>query len=165
MKKFIIAITLISLLIFLRIHHINEIATQQINNDKIIKQEEIKKEIPKPIQQPKIALIQPEQLITNREDYILMRSSAYTCSKEEGTQDRISYSGVEVSRGSVAVDPKRIPLGTKLYIEGYGHATAHDVGGAIKGDRIDLYMETKKEAFTWGRKNVRVWIIKERKTR
>jgi 3D (Asp-Asp-Asp) domain-containing protein len=90
---------------------------------------------------------------------IMMKATAYTKSKSEGTYKGITKSGVRVSRGMVAVDPNRIPLGTKLYVEGYGHAIACDIGGDIKHDRIDLYMDTKKEAFEFGRQNVRVWIL------
>lgn len=61
---------------------------------------------------------------------------------------------------SVAVDPRVIPLGTKLYIEGYGYAIAQDTGGAIKGNRIDLYFDSEQEAYNWGIKNIKVYILK-----
>ena len=62
--------------------------------------------------------------------------------------------------GVVAVDPNIIPLGTKLYVEGYGYAVARDTGRDIKGDRIDLHMRSIGEALTYGRKyNVKVKIL------
>jgi len=61
---------------------------------------------------------------------------------------------------SVAVDPSVIPLGTKLYIEGYGYAVAEDTGGTIKGNAIDVYFNTDSECFNWGVKNVNVYILK-----
>jgi len=61
--------------------------------------------------------------------------------------------------GVAAVDPKVIPLGTMLYVEGYGYARAEDTGGLIKGDRIDLFFETEQECIEWGRKNVKVRIV------
>lgn len=70
-------------------------------------------------------------------------------------------SGVWPEPGIVAVDPEVIPLGTQLYIEGYGPAIAADTGGDIKGDRIDLYMETDSECWEFGRQDVRVKIIEE----
>jgi len=94
-----------------------------------------------------------------KENYIIMRASAYTKSVEEGTSRGITRCGTKVNRGTVSVDPRIIPLKTKLYIEGYGEATALDTGGAIKGNRIDLYMETKKEALEWGLKEVKVFIL------
>ena len=59
----------------------------------------------------------------------------------------------------VSVDPKLIPLGTRLYIEGYGYAVADDVGGAIKGHRIDLAFDSRAEALQFGRQSVKVYIL------
>ena len=95
-----------------------------------------------------------------KKDYIIMEASAYTKSYEEQTHKGITKSGTQVCRGTASVDPRIIPLRTKLYIEGYGEAIALDVGGAIKGNKIDLYMNTKKEAFEFGRKNLKLFIIK-----
>jgi len=61
--------------------------------------------------------------------------------------------------GMVAVDPKVISLGTKLYVEGYGYAVAADTGGAIKGDRIDLFMEERTQCLNWGIRTVKVYIL------
>lgn len=60
---------------------------------------------------------------------------------------------------TVAVDPSVIPLGSKLYIEGYGYAIAADTGSAIKNLKIDLYMNSKSECTTFGRRNVIVSLI------
>jgi 3D (Asp-Asp-Asp) domain-containing protein len=68
-------------------------------------------------------------------------------------------SGLRPGFGVVAVDPRFIPLGTRLYIDGYGHAVAGDTGGAIKGDRIDLGYDSDSEAARVGRKRVRVLIL------
>jgi len=54
--------------------------------------------------------------------------------------------GLKARYGVVAVDPRFIPLGTKLYVEGYGYAIAADTGGAIKGNRIDLCVDSKHQA-------------------
>ncbi len=61
---------------------------------------------------------------------------------------------------SVAVDPRVIPLGTKLYIDGYGYAVAEDTGGAIKGSKIDLYFNTYSETSNWGVRPVTVYVLK-----
>ena len=92
-------------------------------------------------------------------NYMIMRASAYTKSIEEDTYKGITKSGTIVCRGIVSTDPRVIPLGTKLHIEGYGEATALDVGGAIKGNKIDIYMETKKEAMEFGKRDVKVFIL------
>lgn len=61
--------------------------------------------------------------------------------------------------GIVAVDPRLIPLGTRVYVEGYGPGLAADIGGAIKGRRIDLCFNSTHQARAWGRRPVRVWIV------
>lgn len=71
----------------------------------------------------------------------------------------ITYSGLKVRPGIVAVDPKVIPLGTYLYVEGYGEALAADIGGAIKGNRIDLYFESPKDVAKYGKRTVKVYIL------
>ncbi|HYE80683.1 MAG TPA: 3D domain-containing protein [Clostridia bacterium] len=71
----------------------------------------------------------------------------------------ITYSGLKVRPGIVAVDPKVVPLGTHLYVEGYGEALAADIGGAIKGNRIDLYYESPKDVARYGKRTVKVYIL------
>jgi 3D (Asp-Asp-Asp) domain-containing protein len=88
-----------------------------------------------------------------------MESSGYT-----GGVSNVGYftcTGHRVRRGVVAVDPNVIKLGTRLYVQGYGYAQALDVGSAIKGNKIDLYFETYQEAIKWGRKKVKVFILKD----
>jgi 3D (Asp-Asp-Asp) domain-containing protein len=68
-------------------------------------------------------------------------------------------SGERARFGIAAVDPRVVPLGSRLYIEGYGPALAADIGGAIKGRRIDLCFNSTREAREWGRKRARVWIV------
>ncbi|PEA53691.1 hypothetical protein CON64_17005 [Bacillus pseudomycoides] len=59
----------------------------------------------------------------------------------------------------IAVDPRIIPLGTKVWVEGYGYAVAGDTGGAIKGNRIDVLMPTESQAEAWGRKQVKIKVL------
>ncbi|RYL98472.1 peptidoglycan-binding protein [Sporolactobacillus sp. THM7-7] len=59
----------------------------------------------------------------------------------------------------VAVDPSVIPLGTKLYVEGYGYAVAGDTGGAIKGRKIDVFFKNNSDALQWGRRTVKVKVL------
>lgn len=68
-------------------------------------------------------------------------------------------SGIPPHFGAIAVDPQVIPLGSRLYVEGYGFARALDTGGAIKGNRIDVFFETKEQTRRWGIRRVRVYIL------
>ena len=67
-------------------------------------------------------------------------------------------SGLPVGVGVVAVDPTVIPLGTRLFVPGYGRAVAADVGSAVKGNIIDLWMPTRAKARAWGRRTVTITI-------
>lgn len=71
----------------------------------------------------------------------------------------ITSTGQKVRVGGIAVDPRVIPYGTRVYVEGYGYATAIDCGGAIKGNRIDVFFETEKECRKWGIRNVKLYIL------
>ncbi len=82
-----------------------------------------------------------------------MLASAYTYTGNN------TASGVPPRYGVVAVDPREISMGTSMYVEGYGYATALDRGGAIKGNRIDLFFETYEEAMNWGMRRVKVYIL------
>jgi 3D (Asp-Asp-Asp) domain-containing protein len=68
-------------------------------------------------------------------------------------------SGTRARFGIAAVDPRVIRLGSLLYVEGYGPALAADVGGAIKGLRIDLCFNDSRQARAWGRRPARVWVV------
>ncbi|HOQ17062.1 MAG TPA: 3D domain-containing protein [Defluviitaleaceae bacterium] len=98
---------------------------------------------------------------------LTMSATAYTASYEDTGKAPghpafgITYTGTRARVGTVAVDPNVIPLGTKLYIEGYGYAVAEDIGGAIKGNKIDLYYNTLEEARNFGRKQLKVYILVE----
>jgi len=72
----------------------------------------------------------------------------------------ITASGVRAGFGVIAVDPRVIPLGTKLFIPGYGRAVAGDTGGAITGNRIDLGMSTNAAAMNYGRHSVTVYVLR-----
>jgi 3D (Asp-Asp-Asp) domain-containing protein len=59
----------------------------------------------------------------------------------------------------IAVDPDVIPLGSKVFVEGYGYATAEDIGGGINGNEIDVFIPGEQDAMQWGRKDVKVTIL------
>lgn len=90
---------------------------------------------------------------------LTMKATAYDDSPESnGKWGPYSAMGNRLRYGVVAVDPSVIPLGTRLYIEGYGEAIAEDTGGAIKGNRIDLFMD-RASAQKFGVQNVMVHIL------
>lgn len=77
----------------------------------------------------------------------------------------ITASGSKVRRdtngySSIAVDPRVIPMGSKLYVPGYGYGIAEDTGGAIKGNRLDLFFSSEKDCYNWGVRNIKVYILK-----
>jgi len=92
---------------------------------------------------------------------VSMIATGYTASAAEngGNTSGRTATGLRIGHGVVAVDPNFIPLGTRLYIDGYGYAVAADTGGAIKGHRIDLGHDTHHEAQNVGRRSVRVHIL------
>ena len=67
--------------------------------------------------------------------------------------------GGRCTYGTCAVDKSVIPLGTRLYIEGYGYAYANDVGSGVKGNMVDLYMESLQQCYFWGARTCRVYIL------
>lgn len=74
--------------------------------------------------------------------------------------DTITATGIKPYKGVIAVDPKVIPLYTKVYIPGYGMATALDTGGAVKGNIIDLFFEDGQDVWVFGRRNITIYIFK-----
>lgn len=81
----------------------------------------------------------------------------------------VTASGLKIVPGTgmkvIAVDPRIIPLGSKVYVDGlngawdYGYAVAADTGGAIKNIRVDLYMDSHSETLSWGRKKVNIYVV------
>lgn len=83
----------------------------------------------------------------------------------EHPQYGITYSGIKVKRdlySTIAADLNVFPLGTILYIPDYGYGVVADIGGAIKGNKIDLYFDTVEDVYNqWGKREVEVYIIQE----
>ncbi len=89
-----------------------------------------------------------------------INASAYTASADEcGKSDGITASGNMVKENHTLACPRGYEFGTKIYIEGMGTYVCEDRGGAIKGNHFDIYMETKQEAFAFGRRNLIAYVI------
>ena len=88
---------------------------------------------------------------------LTMQSTAYTGGTLTATGTKPVYNPGGIS--TIAVDPSVIPLGSKVYVSGYGIAIAADTGGAINGNIIDLYFNSEADCIAWGRRNVTVEIL------
>ena len=94
-----------------------------------------------------------EEVSRGAERVMMMEATAYTWTGQR------TASGTWPAIGTVATDPEVIPLGTKIWVEGYGEAVAEDTGGAVKGNIIDVYLDTESECWQWGRRMVEVRIL------
>lgn len=136
-----------------------------LQGDKIIRTKElsskvIKDMVPKIIKEgTREKIVQTSRGNVRYSKVLKMNATAYTAS--DGNGDGVTASGIPATRGIVAVDPEIIPLGTRLYIPGYGEALAADTGGAIQGNRIDLVVDSYGEAMNFGRQDIDVYILQQ----
>ncbi len=100
-----------------------------------------------------ITTVSRGSLRLNFKQALYAQASAYTYT------GRNTASGTVPAVGTIAVDPSVIPIGSRVYIEGYGFATAWDTGGAVRGNRIDLFMEDRAQCMKWGVRNVKLYIL------
>nr|WP_262495618.1 3D domain-containing protein [Paenibacillus sp. B2(2019)] len=115
-----------------------------------------------------VAAPAPDQIITSMKVMATGYTAGYesTGKTSKHPEYGVTYSGVKVRRdkntvSTIAADPKVIPLGSILYIPGYGYGIVADTGSAIKGRKIDLYFATTKQVYKeWGKKSVVVQLIK-----
>ena len=112
-------------------------------------------EAPEPLEPAGTDILEYRQIEAPEPEVMIFEATAYTWT---GNQ---TATGTWPSRGTIAVDPAIIWLGTRLYVEGYGEGIAEDTGGVIKGEILDLYMESEDECWSWGRRTVEVRIIEE----
>ena len=109
-------------------------------------------------------VLEPVEVVETPQGYLdyseslNMEATAYL--PTDGGGAGITAMGIPATYGIVAVDPDVIPLGSRVYIPGYGEALAADTGGAIYGNRIDLCMEDYYQAMDFGRRNVTVFVLK-----
>ena len=112
--------------------------------------------------QPKVVQVGTREIEVSRSydrvrEVITMEATAYL--PTDGGGDGITATGIRARHGVVAVDPNVIPLGTRVYIPGYGEAIAADTGGDIVGNRIDVVLEDYGSAMQFGRRTVDVYIL------
>ncbi|HWO94937.1 MAG TPA: ubiquitin-like domain-containing protein [Bacillus sp. (in: firmicutes)] len=136
---------------------------------KLVKTEEIKaskdrvvavgSKVVQPVAQTAAVQVSRDDDKAAKEFYV--RSTAYTafcngCSGKTRTGINLR---ANPNAKVIAVDPNVIPLGSKVYVEGYGYAIAGDTGGAIKGNKIDVFFADKSRAYQWGNRTVKIKVL------
>ena len=105
------------------------------------------------------APVQSSEPSSSREFYVSATAYTASCNGCSG----ITATGINLKANPhlkvIAVDPSVIPLGSKVWVEGYGYAIAGDTGGAIKGNKIDIFMADRSAALAFGRKQVKIKIL------
>jgi len=109
--------------------------------------------VPQVIAMGTITSVSRGSLRLDFERALIAEATAYTYT------GRRTSSGAYPEVGLVAVDPDVIPMGSRLYVEGYGFARAADCGSDIRGNRIDVFMETESQCRSWGRRTVKVYVL------
>lgn len=147
------------------------VSTEDIEDEKKEETKEIEKEV-KAVSYRELAENNPPE---EYKQVIEATATAYClcqkcCGKSPSSPGYgVTASGLKIIPGTgmkvIAVDPKVIPLGSKVYVQGlngawdYGYAVAGDTGGAIKSMKIDLYMDSHEETLSWGRKKVNIYVV------
>ncbi|MEG0471956.1 MAG: 3D domain-containing protein [Solibacillus sp.] len=134
-----------------------------IAENEVEKQEEVVVTVnnppPPPIMEPKVEVEPPDDAEETKE--MVVTATAYTayCTGCSGTTAYGIDLRANPHRKVIAVDPRVIPLGTKVWVEGYGEAIAGDTGGAIKGNKIDVFIPSHDNAMAWGVKTVKLKVL------
>ena len=149
----------------------NEYVNGELKSKELVKEEIVTEPVSEIIEKGTNNLIVTSRGNTSYRKAVTMTATAYdlsfeSCGKRPGDKYYgLTASGTKVRPGVVAVDPKVIPLGTKLYVKSldgtkdYGFAVAEDTGGAIKGNKIDLFFHNSKDVYKFGRRKVKVYIL------
>lgn len=98
---------------------------------------------------------------TNNSSGYTLTVEATAYSRNQPSLSNFTFTGIDLRQNSrvIAVDPNVIPLGSTIYVPGYGEYVAGDTGGAIKGNRIDLHMEDLQAAIQFGRRTIEIQVI------
>lgn len=113
-----------------------------------------------------IALVREEKKLLDEQQVKIFKKmpavvTAYSSTEEE-TDDTpdITATGKTAGWGAIAVDPSEIPMGSMIYVPGYGWGEAVDIGGKVKGRMIDIWMESPAKAREWGRRIEIVFVVR-----
>lgn len=134
-----------------------------VSSEPVQKQEPVQKEQTTQKAAPKKETAKAESSSASQSVQKEMTVTATAYTANDGGISGITATGVNLNKNPnakvIAVDPNVIPLGSKVYVEGYGEAIAADTGGAIKGNKIDVHVPSKSEAKNWGVKSVKVKVL------
>ncbi|PAC82843.1 peptidoglycan-binding protein [Bacillus sp. 7788] len=134
-----------------------------VSSEPVQKQETVQKEQTTKKAAPKKETAKAESSSASQSVQKEMTVTATAYTANDGGISGITATGVNLNKNPnakvIAVDPNVIPLGSKVYVEGYGEAIAADTGGAIKGNKIDVHVPSKSQAQNWGVKSVKVKVL------
>jgi len=134
-----------------------------VSSEPVQKQEPVQKEQTTQKAAPKQETAKAESSSVSQSVQKEMTVTATAYTANDGGISGITATGVNLNKNPnakvIAVDPNVIPLGSKVYVEGYGEAIAADTGGAIKGNKIDVHVPSKSQAKNWGVKSVKVKVL------
>nr|MDH3177082.1 LysM peptidoglycan-binding domain-containing protein [Bacillus pumilus] len=134
-----------------------------VSSEPVQKQEPVQKEQTTKKAAPKKETAKAESSSASQSVQKEMTVTATAYTANDGGISGITATGVNLNKNPnakvIAVDPNVIPLGSKVYVEGYGEAIAADTGGAIKGNKIDVHVPSKSQAKNWGVKSVKVKVL------
>lgn len=113
------------------------------------------------LQEPRdrVVAVGTRHVVARSGENIRFREALEVIATAYGPTGNRTATGVMPERGVIAVDPRVIPLGTRVYVDGYGYGRALDVGSAIKGKRIDVFFPSESEARRWGVRQVKLYIL------
>ena len=117
-----------------------------------------------PIKQSKTTFVTvPTQTYTQQKGYVTMKAKKLEVKATAYAKDPITFTGTVPKVGhTIAVDPKVIPLGSRVYIPEFDKVfVAEDTGSAIKGNKIDIYMNTYEECKQWGIRDLTIYILED----
>ncbi|MBM7693615.1 3D (Asp-Asp-Asp) domain-containing protein [Peribacillus deserti] len=132
----------------------NKLSSDRIKPKQILKLSAAKTAVKKAQSAPKVKAASYKE--------ITVTATAYTASCRGCSG--ITATGLNLKKNpnakAISVDPRIIPLGSKVYVPGYGYAVAADKGSAVKGNKIDVFISSKSKAIQWGRKTVKIKVMK-----
>ena len=145
-----------------RIEQMAKDESPKVNMPHVLQEDPAPAPKPAPKPQPKPVVHKPAVHPKPHHRVVTVRSTAYTAHCSEGCTGKTA-TGINLDANPniklIAVDPDVIPLGKRVYVEGYGYAITGDTAGAIHRNKIDIYMAREHDALNWGVRTIKVTIL------